>query len=682
MSSSIVSPDALAPSRRPRRGLIYAIAALLILGIGPFLIWPTLMRDAFASDFLPHLYCYLGKPGLVWTHVAADSLIGMSYVAISVTLAYLIYRGRRDIPFHWMFLAFGLFIIACGGTHFVEVITIWNPIYVFSAGVKIFTALVSVLTAVLLPVTVPRILNVVRNAKTSEENTARLRVSESRLSAITETATDAIISANSQGNVVYFNSAAVRIFGYSAAEASGQPLTFLMPERFHTAHKEGLKRFLATREARVIGKSTELVGRRRDGAEFPLSLSLSAWDAGGETFFTAFLQDITERKTVEDTIRQSEERFRLMVSEVKDYAILMLDLNGHIVSWNTGAEQIKGYRTEEIIGQHFSRFYTEEDIERGTPQRILAIAAKEGRTEDEGWRVRKDGSRFWANVVITAVHDKTGQLRGFAKLTRDMTEQKNASDQIRLQNAQLAVANKELEAFSYSVSHDLRTPLRAIDGFSLALLEDCGDKIDGEGKRHLQRVRAATVRMGHLIDDLLQVARISRSEMGRDSVNLSLLAEEVAAQMREAAPDRHVAFVIAPGLMAQGDRNLLRIVLENLLSNSWKFTARQSHPQIEFGMQPRDGEAVYFVRDNGVGFDMQYATKLFGVFQRLHSEGEFPGTGIGLATVQRIVHRHGGRIWVEASVGKGAAFYFVLNPKAELSLREGSLTEKGTIHGG
>ena len=682
MSSSIVSPDALAPSRRPRRGLIYAIAALLILGIGPFLIWPTLMRDAFASDFLPHLYCYLGKPGLVWTHVAADSLIGMSYVAISVTLAYLIYRGRRDIPFHWMFLAFGLFIIACGGTHFVEVITIWNPIYVFSAGVKIFTALVSVLTAVLLPVTVPRILNVVRNAKTSEENTARLRVSESRLSAITETATDAIISANSQGNVVYFNSAAVRIFGYSAAEASGQPLTFLMPERFHTAHKEGLKRFLATREARVIGKSTELVGRRRDGAEFPLSLSLSAWDAGGETFFTAFLQDITERKTVEDTIRQSEERFRLMVSEVKDYAILMLDLNGHIVSWNTGAEQIKGYRTEEIIGQHFSRFYTEEDIERGTPQRILAIAAKEGRTEDEGWRVRKGGSRFWADVVITAVHDEAGQLRGFAKLTRDMTEQKNASDQIRLQNAQLAVANKELEAFSYSVSHDLRTPLRAIDGFSLALLEDCGDKIDGEGKRHLQRVRAATVRMGHLIDDLLQVARISRSEMGRDSVNLSLLAEEVAAQMREAAPDRHVAFVIAPGLMAQGDRNLLRIVLENLLSNSWKFTARQSHPRIEFGMQPRDGEAVYFVRDNGVGFDMQYATKLFGVFQRLHSEGEFPGTGIGLATVQRIVHRHGGRIWVEASVGKRAAFYFVLNPKAELSLREGSLTEKGTIHGG
>jgi len=244
-----------------------------------------------------------------------------------------------------------------------------------------------------------------------------------------------------------------------------------------------------------------------------------------------------------------------------------------------------------------------------------------------------------------------------------MTERKKIEEEVRIRNAQLEAANKELEAFSYSVSHDLRAPLRAIDGFSLAVLEDYQDKIDAEGRAHLERIRAAAGRMGQLIDDMLQLARIARAEMVRDKVNLSRLAQEIASQLQALEPKRQTTFVIQPGLMVEGDRALLRVVLQNLLDNAWKFTGHQLHARIEFGIQKQDSGQVYFVRDNGAGFEMQYANKLFGVFQRLHRQSEFTGTGVGLATVQRIIHRHGGRIWAEGATGHGATFYFVLQEK-------------------
>jgi PAS domain S-box-containing protein len=287
MSTPTITPGVFWPSQFPKRQLL-AIAVLLTVGIVPFLVWPTLTARVLASNFLPHRYCYLGKPGLVWTHVVADSLIGLAYVAISGTLAYLVYKARRDMPFHWMFLAFGLFIVACGGTHFMEVVTIWIPVYVLSGGVKAFTALVSVSTAVLLPFTVPRILTLLQTAKASELVTAELRQSEKRIRAIAETAPDAIVSADSQGYITYFNPAAERIFGYSSSEASGQSLTLLMPERFHSAHQKGLERFRVTREAHVIGRSVELAGKRKDGSEFPLSFSLSAWKQAEKSFLPAF----------------------------------------------------------------------------------------------------------------------------------------------------------------------------------------------------------------------------------------------------------------------------------------------------------------------------------------------------------------------------------------------------------
>jgi PAS domain S-box-containing protein len=362
-----------------------------------------------------------------------------------------------------------------------------------------------------------------------------------------------------------------------------------------------------------------------------------------------------------------EERFRLLVSSVKDYAILMLDLDGRVVSWNDGAERIKGYRAEEIIGQHFSKFYLPEAITQDKPSQELKIATEQGRFEEEGWRVRKDGSLFWANVIIIPLRDKTGQLLGFGKVTRNITERKQTEDEIERQrkelkrsNAELIAANKELESFSYSVSHDLRAPLRSIDGFSHALLEDCADRLDEVGKTHLNRIRAAIQRMGLLIDDLLNLSRLSRTELHRQSLDISALACSVASDLQKAQPERQIDFRIEEGLKTTADPGLLRIVLENLLGNAWKFTSKRASAHIEFGMTRGNGAPAYFVRDDGAGFDPNYANRLFGTFQRLHSTTEFPGTGIGLATAQRIVYRHGGRIWAESAVDRGATFYFTV----------------------
>ncbi|HEY3221673.1 MAG TPA: ATP-binding protein [Gemmatimonadales bacterium] len=239
-------------------------------------------------------------------------------------------------------------------------------------------------------------------------------------------------------------------------------------------------------------------------------------------------------------------------------------------------------------------------------------------------------------------------------------ELEHRNEALRRNAAELLAANTELDAFAYSVSHDLRAPLRSIDGFSQVLLEDYAGQLGDAGRDSLQRVRAASQRMATLIDDLLKLARVTRAEMRTERVDLSGMAREIVRDIQRATPERAVEFAIAPGLEAHGDARLLRVVLDNLLRNGWKYTGKQPQPRVEFTAQDENGDRVFVIKDNGAGFDMRYADKLFGVFQRLHSAAEFEGTGVGLATVRRIINRHGGRIWAESAVDKGASFYFTL----------------------
>ena len=257
------------------------------------------------------------------------------------------------------------------------------------------------------------------------------------------------------------------------------------------------------------------------------------------------------------------------------------------------------------------------------------------------------------DVVLMIVRDITEQKRSEEALIKEKEE-------VEKKTHQLQVYVNELEAFAYSVSHDLRAPLRSIDGFSQMLIEDYNDKLDDEGKDYLQRVRSASQHMAELIDDLLNLSRVTRCDMGSTNVDLSALAQTIAAEFKQKEPERDVQFTIAPGLVVRGDANLLRIALENLLGNAWKFSSGREHARIEMGYARNNGRSAYYVRDNGAGFNMDYTDKLFGVFQRLHSDKEFEGTGIGLATVQRIISRHGGTIWAEGAVGRGATFYFRL----------------------
>jgi PAS domain S-box-containing protein len=354
-------------------------------------------------------------------------------------------------------------------------------------------------------------------------------------------------------------------------------------------------------------------------------------------------------------------------------AIVIVGQDGRIITTNSQTERYFGYTRQELLGQSVSILVPERFHQQQTkhyldyfsrsnepgPPRIVELCA-----------VHKDGSEFPVEVTMKPIETEEGLL--VTSSIRDITRRKRAEEEIIKLNrkveqraAEFEAANKELEAFSYSVSHDLRAPLRSIDGFSQALLEDYAARLDAEGKDHLQRVRAGCRHMGEIIDALLVLSRMTRAEMNRVKVELSALAREVAGELRKEDPKRKVDFVIADGLSAEGDMKLLRVVLENLLGNAWKFTAKKSRARIEFGTLPQaDGARVYFVRDDGAGFDMAHATKLFTAFKRLHDTNDFPGTGIGLTTVQRVINRHGGKIWAEGAVGKGATFCFTL-PTAE-----------------
>ena len=354
--------------------------------------------------------------------------------------------------------------------------------------------------------------------------------------------------------------------------------------------------------------------------------------------------------------REIEARFqRLVQSNI--IGVILGDLEGHLTDANDAFLAMLGYSRAELeSGQLRWDDVTPSEWHTRAKLAVEQLRREGSATPYENDYLRKDGSHLPAMVGL-ALMEGTDKVVGFVL---DLTEQKRAEEKVKQYAQALEEANRELESFSHSVAHDLRAPLRSIDGFSQAVMEDHGDQLGEEGNKNLSLVRESAQHMAELIDDLLALSRVTLSELSRETVDVSALARTTITRLQQGQPHRRVEVVIPEGLTAQADRRLLGVAFDNLFGNAWKFTSKQEEARIELGVTSKDGAPVYFVRDNGAGFDMAFASKLFGVFQRLHSTTEFEGTGIGLATVRRVISRHGGRVWAEGEVNRGATIYFTL----------------------
>ena len=510
-------------------------------------------------------------------------------------------------------------------------------------------------------------INVARDITERRRIADELRASEAKFRGVVDAAPDGIVMVGADGRITLVNVHAATMLGYSSEELVGAAVETLLPDALRSRHLDHRAAYNAAPITRPMGVGSSLVARRKDGSELPVEISLSPVSAAHDAEVVAVIRDVTTRRQADEALRASELKFRGLVDAAPD-GIVIVGAAGRIDLVNPQAARLFGYAPEELVGQEVEILVPERARAAHVDHRTGYVAAPTTRPMGAGMDLvgrRRDGTEFPVEISLSPMATPDGML--VISVIRDVTERKRIEHQIQTLNddlrarvAELNAVNQELEAFSYSVSHDLRAPLRGIDGFSQALLEDYEGKLDDEGRDYLRRIRAASQRMAELIDDLLDLSRVTRREMRRERVDLTALARTVASQLERTDPRRRVVWSIAEGVTALGDGALLRLVLENLLGNAWKFTSKQPSARIEFCAVPHAGGTAYAVRDNGVGFDMDHAGKLFGAFQRLHAMHEFPGTGIGLAIVQRVVHRHGGRVWAEASPAAGATFYFTV----------------------
>jgi PAS domain S-box-containing protein len=539
------------------------------------------IESLFSSNgFMPHGICYLWNAKLVWLHVISDSLIALAYFSISVTLIYFI-RKRRDLPFNWIFVCFGLFILACGSTHLMEVWTLWHANYWFSGAIKAFTAMACVPTAILLIDIVPEALRLPSPNALRDEIAERKRVQE------------ALIEAKNQ-----------------------------------------LGRKVQEPTADLTNANKKLIA------------------------------EIEQRKLAEDGLRRSEERYRLLIEGVEDYAIFSLDPSGRVTSWNAGAEHIKGYLADEIIGRHFSDFYSLEDKQRGKPEFALQVADAEGRFAEEGWRVRKDGSRLWASVVITALRDSQKKLIGFSKITRDLTERKCAEEKLQAAQAQLSHVARvtTMGEFAASIAHEVNQPLSA----ALANGDACLRWL-GANPPNLDRARASICGIVEAVNQASEVikrirALMKKAPLQKTELNVNEVVGELSGLLlgELARNDISLQMDLAADLpVVFGDRVQIQQVILNLISNGIEAMkpATQRPKELVISSNPgADGRVLVSIRDSGTGFAPEFAEKLFQAFFTTKQEG----MGLGLSISRTIIEAHGGRLWATANIAHGATFQFTL----------------------
>jgi len=520
--------------------------------------------------------------------------------------------------------------------------------------------------------------------------------SEERFRLVVQAAPSAMIAVDVNGKINLVNLHAQKLFGYGKEELLGHPIEMLVPERFRSGHTHHRQSFFSESSSRVMGAGHELLGLHKDGHEVPIEIGLTSYEGSDGQSTLALIVDITERKHVEQVLQKAHAELELQVqertaalSEANALLQTMMDnMPDHIYFKDAEGRFIRNSKSQakmmglsdpaKVVGRTDFDFFPKDHAQRSYDEEQKLMKSGQPLVNIEERVVWPDGQVAWVSTTKLPLRDTKKQVIGTFGISRDITARKQAEEELQKSNTQLEAANKELEAFSYSVSHDLRAPLRSIDGFSQAVMEDYGEQLPEQGHEHLMRVRKAAQHMAALIDDLLNLSRVTRAPMKSDTVNLSKLAQGIIVELKRTQPERNVKFTGTPNLNVRGDPHLLQVVLENLLNNAWKFTSKREQAEIEFGSKRENDETIYFMRDNGAGFDMAYTSKLFGAFQRLHAMTDFPGTGVGLATVQRIIHRHAGRIWTEAEVDRGATFFFTL-PALERAKSKRASKEKDSI---
>ncbi len=509
--------------------------------------------------------------------------------------------------------------------------------------------------------TVTRYVGIAQDITDRKHTEEALRNSQEHLKLLFESAPDAYYLTDANGCFVDLNRASEELAGYQREELIGHSVltsNLIAPEDRST-----IATLLQTSLSRAAGPR-EVTITRKDRRRVTVEVRTLPVRINGQTLVLGIARDITQRKWVNAQLALQSTALMAAAN-----AIVITDTNGTIVWLNAAFSRLTGYDSAEALG--------------GTP-RLLKSGVHDRSFYEHLWTTiraghvwsgdlvnrRKDGTLYNEEMTITPVR-QGDDITHFIAIKQDTTERKRAREEVeRLyahleqrvveRTAQLEAVNRELEAFAHSVSHDLRAPLRHIEGFSRALREEYAPQLDAQGQHYLDRIQAGTEHMGQLIQDLLSLARVTRAEMVVTRVHLSELVQSIAAELQRTQPNRRVEVTIAPGLVAAGDARLLRAALENLLANAWKYTSKHPTARIEFGTIEYQGRVAYFLRDDGAGFEMAHAGKLFVAFQRLHTAAEFEGTGIGLATVQRIIHRHRGHIWAEGAPEQGATFYFVL----------------------
>ncbi|WP_353719111.1 PAS domain S-box protein [Dyadobacter sp. 676] len=498
--------------------------------------------------------------------------------------------------------------------------------------------------------------------------------SEERYRLMVEAIRDySIFMLDPDGYVVTWNDGGSLIHGYAESEILGKHFSVFYTEGDLLDEKPSKKLQLAREQGSYREEGWRV---KKGGSLFWASVVLTALfnEQNKLIGFSKVTSDLTDRLKSEEVLRQSEARYRSLVEQVGDYGIFMLDTKGRIVSWNEGARRIKGYNADDVIGKYFSIFYPEEDILSGKPAWELKVAKATGKYEEEGWRLRKDRTRFWANIVITAVYDTEGRLTGFSKVTRDLTERKlneqalqdssdrykQLAEELSVTNNELSAVNRELEQFTAIVSHDLKEPLRTVRSF-LHLMDQAIDQQKVEIiKPSIAKGILAAERMQDLIDNLLHYSQLGKIGLERQMLDVEEIIGEAIQNLGEAVEqsgaqirvDGEVPFVY-------GDRVQLVQLFQNLLGNALKFTNGVA-PQVNVRSWIENGSVRFVVEDNGIGISPQNLEKIFEIFRRLHFASQYPGNGVGLAVCKKVVERHKGRIWAESEQGKGARFHIML----------------------